>query len=174
MATKLIIALAGWSVFMIVAAQSLGGETDRIEQAKQITDLILRLCIANGSENVEIRREGNSVEVGTKGAYQRLDTRESSGLIGGISKEITELSAQQASEARACTQKYLQKVLDFILEPKSPPRPALSAPGPTVSAPSGSVACSLWSYDYDGNRVCCKSWTYNYHGDRVCTEWKSK
>ena len=38
------------------------------------------------------------------------------GLVGGISKEITSLSAQQASEARLCTQKYLKELLEVILK----------------------------------------------------------
>src|SRR5262249_11837358 len=50
------------------------------------------------------------------------ERRESSGLVGGISREITALSAQQASEARSCTQKYLTEIVNIILrdEPASP------------------------------------------------------
>jgi hypothetical protein len=87
-----------------------------VNRVKEAADLILRLCIAGGAQSVEINRKGNSIELSGTNGHLEIDRRESSGLVGGISKEITALSAQQASEARSCTQKYLKELLDIILK----------------------------------------------------------
>src|SRR5262249_35807402 len=50
------------------------------------------------------------------GGSVQIQRQESSGLVGGISDKITALGAQQASEARLCTQKYLKDLLDIILK----------------------------------------------------------
>jgi hypothetical protein len=76
----------------------------------------MQLCIAGGDQLVEITKRDNSIEVAGKNSSLQIDRRESSGLVGGISKEITALSAQQASEARSCTQKYLKDLVDIILK----------------------------------------------------------
>jgi tetratricopeptide (TPR) repeat protein len=101
----------------LIAGSTVAGPqaTAQSNRAKEAADLIIRLCIAGGSD-VEIRSKGNSIELSGKDSSVSIDRRESSGLVGGISKEITNLSAQQASEARACTQRYLKDLLDLILK----------------------------------------------------------
>jgi hypothetical protein len=90
---------------------------DRYDQIKQATDLILKLCIAEGSENIEVVKRGNSIEIGGPNTDTlQINTRESSGLVGGISKEITALSAQQGSEARSYTENILSNYLISFLE----------------------------------------------------------
>jgi hypothetical protein len=97
-------------------------------RVKQATDLILKLCLASGVENVEINTKSDSIEVSGKGSSLQINRRESAGLVGGISKEITALSAQQASEARVCTQRYMGELLDAIM--KDEPRDRVrTAPG---------------------------------------------
>jgi hypothetical protein len=98
---------------MLVVCPSLARGDDRIKQA---TELIMQLCIAGGEQSVEITKSDHSIEVAGKNSSFQIDRRESSGLVGGISKEITSLSAQQASEARSCTQKYLKDLVDIILK----------------------------------------------------------
>jgi tetratricopeptide (TPR) repeat protein len=102
--------------WMFVVSPPLAAEDDRLAQA---TKLILKLCIATG--RVEITKKGDSIEVAGKQVTPlQIDRSTYSGLVGGISKEITVLQAQQASEARSCTQRYLQKLLDIIFEDKPP------------------------------------------------------
>lgn len=85
------------------------------ERVKEATDLILTLCLAGGIESIAITKKGDSIEVAGRGNSVEIDRKESSGLVGGISKELTTISAQQASEARSCTQKYLRDLLNLIL-----------------------------------------------------------
>ena len=83
------------------------GQTDQSTKEK-VTDaanIILQFCLAKGS-HVEIQKSGDSVNVGGV----KIDT----GIVGGISKELTELSAKQATETRACMQKYLDELVDLL------------------------------------------------------------
>lgn len=93
---------------------SLSAESNtRVEDA---VATILKLCIAGGSESVTITKKVDKIALEGSGSYVEIDRKELSGLVGGISKEITALSAQQASEARSCTQKYLKELVDIILK----------------------------------------------------------
>jgi hypothetical protein len=111
-----------------VAAQSQSGPqvSAQSSRVKEAADLILKLCIAGGSDSIEISPEEDSLKVTGKGSSVTIDRRDWSGLVGGISKEITVLSAQQASEARNCTQKYLGDILNFLL--KDDPNSKASTP----------------------------------------------
>ena len=111
-------------------SRALAEQNDRVTQAR---DLILKLCIAGGEESVEITKKGTSIEVAGNGDSIQIERRVYSGLVGGISKEITALSAQQASEARSCTQKYLKKLVDIILEDR-PGSPAQRSDQGTVGS----------------------------------------
>lgn len=93
-------------------------ETDRVREA---TDLVLQLCLAKSSE-IEITSRGDAVEVSGDDKSVVIE-KESVGLVGGISKELTNLSSQQASEARACTQKYLKELFDIVLKDASAETP---------------------------------------------------
>jgi hypothetical protein len=87
---------------------------DQDDSVKRAADIILRLCIAK-SESIEIRKEGDSLHLNGKGVSVELHKQEYNGLVGGISKDITALSAQQASEARKCTELFLPELVHFIL-----------------------------------------------------------
>jgi hypothetical protein len=104
-------------VLILILSETPARADDRIDQA---THLIMQLCIAGGDQLVEIGKTRDSIEVNGNNRSLQIDRRESSGLVGGISKEITALSAQQASEARSCTQKYLRDLLDIILKDDQP------------------------------------------------------
>ena len=105
------------TLLVLITSPIIAEPDDRVKQA---TDLIIKLCIAGGDQTIEVRKKGDSIEVAGKNNSVQIDRIESAGLIGGISKELTALSAQQASEARACTQKYLRDLVDLIL--KDPPK----------------------------------------------------
>lgn len=120
---------------MLVGSPVFAGSDNRVKQA---TAVVLQLCIAGGVESIEVTKQGDSIHVtGEKDSLQ-IDRRESSGLVGGISKEITALSAQQASEARSCTQKYLKELVDIILQDESVQegaRPKVSGNGSIFTDP---------------------------------------
>jgi hypothetical protein len=75
------------------------GDQERIDRKVRI---ILSLCLANG----------NSVRTTTGESGVRIDSREVSGIVEGISSQLTDLSSQQASETRACTQRFISRLLD--------------------------------------------------------------
>jgi hypothetical protein len=120
---------------MLVAFPGLANADDRVKQA---SDLILQLCIAGGVQNIEITKKDNSIEVAGKSNSLQLDRREFSGLVGGISKEITVLSAQQASEARSCTQKYLKDLLELIL--RDDPSKGIQGTARVTARSTGSIS----------------------------------
>jgi hypothetical protein len=120
------------ALLVLVVSPAFAG--DRVKQA---TDIILKLCIASGVQTIEITKKGNFIEVAGTSSSLQIGRRESSGLIGGISKEITTLSAQQASEARSCAQKYLKKLVDIIL--KDEPGNGVQGSGRAIVSSHGSV-----------------------------------
>jgi hypothetical protein len=128
-----------WAVLLLIVFLTRAEAEDRVQQA---ADLIIKLCIAGGSQSVEIRKKGTNIEVAGMGDSLLIDRRESSGLVGGISKEITALSAQQASEARSCTQKYLKQLVDIILQDdaRNTSRGSDEAPAPGVTVFSDPAA----------------------------------
>jgi hypothetical protein len=124
---------------------SLSTRADQRDKAIQAADLILKLCLAGGFENVEIRKEGSSLEVTGKNLSLQID-RKAFGLVGGISKEITALSGQQASEARSCTQKYLGELVNILL--KDEPGDEVRRPDRAKSSREASVVTdpeAFWS-----------------------------
>jgi hypothetical protein len=98
----------------------------------------LQLCIAGGVQNIEITKKDSSIEVAGKSNSVQLDRGEWSGLVGGISKELTALSAQQASEARSCTQKYLKDLLEIIM--KDDPSKGIQGTARVTGRSTGSVS----------------------------------
>jgi uncharacterized membrane protein len=102
--------------FWLILTDVLPARADKADRAREAADLILKLCIASGAD-IAITKQGNSIEVnGSTGSLSiNKRERESTGLVGGISKEITALSAQQASEARTCAQKYLGDLVSLII-----------------------------------------------------------
>ena len=97
---------------LLVAPPSLADPQDQIKRAE---DAILALCLATGSEQVEVRDQGGSIVVGNEHNSVQINRKDYVGIVGGISKDITALGAQQATEARTCTQRYLNEVVHFIL-----------------------------------------------------------
>ncbi|MDL2409963.1 peptidoglycan-binding protein [Rhizobium calliandrae] len=81
--------------------------------AEEAANIIMKLCIAAGEESISITTTGSSVNA----SDQVVADRTSRGIVGGISNEITALAAEQASQARACTRKYLGQVLQILLRP---------------------------------------------------------
>jgi hypothetical protein len=89
------------------AQQSIEAKTQTIK------DALLTLCLAGGSESVitakgdmELRSKIKDVLSGnigaSAGAKGEFSKHVWEGIIGGISKEMTALQSQQASEARKC------------------------------------------------------------------------
>ncbi|MBY5666630.1 hypothetical protein [Rhizobium leguminosarum] len=85
------------------------------ESVRDAANLVLELCLARSTE-IEITGNSDTVEVAGDNQSIRITKKQVTGLAGGISRELTELSSQQASETRACTQKYLREILDLLLK----------------------------------------------------------
>lgn len=93
-----------------------GADTEnKIDQAVSV---ILDLCLAKGSERVEITNQGNDVIVGSGHVSIQVRTTEYAGIVGGISKQINTIMAEQATETRACTQRYIDQITNFIFDRK--------------------------------------------------------
>jgi hypothetical protein len=82
-------------------------------KAQTIKDMLVVLCLAGGSETVitaqgdlELRSKIKDILTGNLGAAAKGETKFSKttweGIIGGISKEMTAVQGQQATEARKC------------------------------------------------------------------------
>jgi hypothetical protein len=144
---------------LMLAVSPMSAQSD--ERVTQATELILKLCIASGVQHIEITKNNNSIEISGKGSSLQIDRKESSGLVGGISKEITALSAQQASEARSCTQRYLRDLVDIILKDDSTQRfdrPSVGTKSP-VSADPKTFLETFWERFWDGKGI----WEDNQH-----------
>jgi hypothetical protein len=94
------------------AAASSSAPTSVDERIRRGADLIMELCLAKG---VEIEEQRDSTEIEGEAGSVKINKREVLGVKDGISEKLTILSAQQASEARACTQQYISKLLDKTL-----------------------------------------------------------
>jgi hypothetical protein len=83
------------------------------DRAQKIIDAIQTLCVAKA---ISIEKKADSFSLVGKQDSIQIDEREFQGLVGGISKDLTLLSAQQASEARDCMKGHLDLVIDVIIK----------------------------------------------------------
>ena len=73
--------------------------------ADRVADLALKICLTEGSErSVTITGQGDSLDVKGSPGTITVKRTEARGLVGGLSPAMTRVLAEQASEARACTQ----------------------------------------------------------------------
>jgi hypothetical protein len=99
---------------VLLAGPFISSDEPKAATIEELTTLIMNGCMAAGSQSLEVSKSGDAVEVqGPNGSF--LLQQRATGIIGGLSDKITSLQAQQASEARRCTEKYLGEILDYIL-----------------------------------------------------------
>jgi hypothetical protein len=98
-------------------------------KAKAITDVLMRLCLAGGSQteitaegNLELRAKITDVLTGnlgvTAGARPKFNKTVWEGIIGGISKDMTSIQAEQADAARKCMIDHGFPLIERALEEK--------------------------------------------------------
>jgi hypothetical protein len=119
------------------------GQSDR---AREAADLILKLCIADSTQT-EVVQDKNSVHVSGEPGSVTIKRNEVVGLAGGITSSLNQLSSQQASEARACTQRYLKKIVDALLGDEA-----------RVEAPAQPSTGDIHITRYPGNPQCTVSY----------------
>ena len=95
-------------------------------RAATITQMLVTLCLAGGSEsilttegNVELRSKIKDLLTGNIGADAAAGGKFTehvwNGIIGGISKDMTEPQSEQATEARKCMEDHGFAMMDKIL-----------------------------------------------------------
>lgn len=83
------------------------------EKVNAITDALVKLCLATGSQstlsiqgNIDLEAKLKEILSGNIGAAAKgatkFDKQVWEGIIGGISKDMSEVQARQSSEARKC------------------------------------------------------------------------
>ena len=96
------------------------------ENVKDAIDVIVLFCVAGGEKfdikgNAEVEGGLSIKKLGAKGVGNiSISKTEAKGLVEGLSREMDKASADQASEARACMQPYIDKILSIILSETSP------------------------------------------------------
>jgi|SRR5215831_21204028 len=105
--------LAAFVTTLILGAAPAASQQGIEAKAQTIKDMLVVLCLAGGSEtfisakgDLELRSKIKDILTGNIGAAAKGETEFSKktweGIIGGISKEMTVVQAQQANEARKC------------------------------------------------------------------------
>lgn len=113
MLKKIFIILA--AMFFTANAQPAFSQSSPAERAQAIMDSLKVLCLAGGSESttsvkgdLELKAKIKDILSGNIGAAANGATEFNKhvwdGIIGGISKDMTEIQARQASETRKCMQ----------------------------------------------------------------------
>ena len=105
---------------LLVFSQNQGA----LAQAKNVQDaidVIVMLCVAGG-EKIEVSGAGSGdgglelkKESGASSANMTFTKSEAKGLVDGIRREMSNVTANQASEARKCMQPYIDRIVDLIL-----------------------------------------------------------
>jgi hypothetical protein len=103
---------------------------EALAQTKNVQDainVIVTFCMAGGEKlevsgavsgngGLELKKEG-----GASSANITFSKSEAKGLVDGIRREMSNITANQASEARKCMQPYIDRIVDLILPPNSLP-----------------------------------------------------
>jgi hypothetical protein len=95
-------------------------------KAQTIKDTLIVLCLAGGSTttvsakgDAELRSKIKDILTGNMGATVSAGTQFSKqtweGIVGGISKEMTDIQGQQANEARKCMVEHGFSLLSKVL-----------------------------------------------------------
>jgi hypothetical protein len=101
------------------------GQTEAaIAQTKNVqdaVDVIVMFCVAGGEKfevsgtgkgdgGLELKKEGKP-----SSADITISKSEARGLVDGLRREMSNVTANQASEARKCMQPYIERILDTLL-----------------------------------------------------------
>jgi hypothetical protein len=118
--------IATVSAFIASAATPAASQQSIEAKAQTIKDTLVVLCLAGGSQttvsakgDAELRAKIKDVLSGNIGATVSGDTQFTKqtweGIIGGISKEMTDVQSQQANEARKCMVEHGFTLLSKVL-----------------------------------------------------------
>jgi hypothetical protein len=91
-----------------IDSHELGAQSRKVQEA---IDVIVMLCVAGGAKREISRDKDVRIE----------STSEAKGLVDGLTKEVSKLAAEQASEARTCMRPYIERVLSMLEDRSSPP-----------------------------------------------------
>jgi hypothetical protein len=136
------------TLLVLNLSPAVGQENEGIRFASEVTNLLLRACLATG-EVAEINKEGDAVRL--TGHQGSIELR-FSGVIGGISKEMTDVQSRQTDKARSCMQPYIPQILSYLSRdqpgnnhnlPANPALKGVSVVYYTKEADRGSVVNAL-------------------------------
>jgi hypothetical protein len=103
-----------FSLFLILWLGSTALAQNKVDKA---IDILITLCVAGG-ETVEIGSNDSDLKIASSDDDSQVNVKKSQyrGLIGGLSKELTKLSSEQADSARECLRPYIDRILVIVLE----------------------------------------------------------
>src|SRR5438477_10533527 len=104
------------AVFLALGAAPAASQQSIEAKVQTIKESLVVLCLAGGSETIistkgdlELRSKIKDILTGNVGAaaagraeFNKFNKKTWEGIIGGISKEMTAVQSQQATEARKC------------------------------------------------------------------------
>jgi hypothetical protein len=149
--------LRGIVVGMLLSFSQIQEVFAQSKNVQDAIDVIATFCVAGGmTSEVSVTGKDGGVELKREGgAGITISKSEARGLVDGIRREMSNISANQASEARKCMQPYIDRILDSLLgralpagtPPKPGPDPAptyQNAPSPTTAALLQKISASRW------------------------------
>ncbi|WP_156446865.1 hypothetical protein [Bradyrhizobium yuanmingense] len=115
---------------------------------REAIDVIVMFCVAGG-EKVELTGSlgGAGLELKTTGGQAGSDIRisksDARGLVDGIRREMNNVAAGQASEARKCMQPYIERIVDLLLGAPAPKAPTVSYGEIFIEWPPSNSPCTV-------------------------------
>ena len=106
-------ALAPGIVVWAATALSAHAQPSKADAAAK---LLVNLCVGGGSITItKSTTAQDRYNVGSSTRSVVIETREATGLVDGINKELNELSAEQANRARNCMRPYVDRLMNLAL-----------------------------------------------------------
>lgn len=134
------------SLFAMGFCQGALAQSSNVQEA---INVIVMFCVAGG-EKVElsgVQGGGGGLELkkagGQTGSDITISKSEARGLVDGIRREMNNVTASQASEARKCMQPYIERIVDMLLGAPSPKAPGLSYGEIFIEWPPSNSPCTV-------------------------------
>jgi hypothetical protein len=121
---------------LILATPLLGAQSTSTSNLKEAISVIVLFCVAGGEKfelTGDVSAEGGLLLKKAGASAQgslRIAKSEAKGLVEGLNKELSNVNAAQASEARACMKPYIDRILSLLIGEHSgaPSRPQTESP----------------------------------------------
>jgi hypothetical protein len=88
------------------------------QRVKEAVDIIVLLCVAGGNQ-ISVREDSNTNRASVSGGSGRsvtINKNDARGLVEGLTNAISQLTAEQANNARDCMKPHLKRILDIVLK----------------------------------------------------------